>query len=271
MNDKPRQSTESDSPGKDIGEPKLYRELASWWPLLSPPSDYAEEAALYGKTLLEACQSPPHTLLELGSGGGNNASYLKARFQMVLVDRSRGMLAVSRRLNPECEHIEGDMRNVRLNRQFDCVFVHDAVVYMTTKPDLQRSIETAFVHCKPGGVALFAPDHVRETFRPSTDHGGYDGEREGMRYLEWSWDPDPTDDTCVTDYAYLLRASDGSVRVEQDRHIEGLFSRAEWLRLLSETGFEASVIPVEHSDLDPGTYEIFIARKRNAPPALRSS
>jgi hypothetical protein len=32
---------------------------------------------------------------------------------MVLVDRSPGMLEVSRSLNPECEHFEGDMRNVR--------------------------------------------------------------------------------------------------------------------------------------------------------------
>ena len=30
------------------------------------------------------------TLLELGSGGGNNASHLKARFEMVLVEPSRG-------------------------------------------------------------------------------------------------------------------------------------------------------------------------------------
>ena len=79
-------------------------------------------SAFYQKTLLAACERTPRTLLELGSGGGNNASYLKARFQMVLVDRSSGMLAVSRALNPECEHVEGDMRTVRLGRQFDGVF-----------------------------------------------------------------------------------------------------------------------------------------------------
>jgi SAM-dependent methyltransferase len=148
--------------------PKMYTELASWWSLLSPPGDYAEEAAFYLKALIEACERSPQTLLELGSGGGNNASHLKSRFQMVLVDLSPGMLAVSRRLNPECEHVEGDMRTVRLGRQFDCVFVHDAIVYMTTEADLRKAIETAFVHCRPGGAALFAPDHIKENFRPST-------------------------------------------------------------------------------------------------------
>jgi SAM-dependent methyltransferase len=241
--------------------PKLYTKLTTWWPLLSAPEDYVEEAAFYHAALVAACAPPPRSLLELGSGGGNNASHLKAHFDMVLVDRSAGMLAVSRALNPECEHIEGDMRTVRLGREFDCVFVHDAVVYMTTEDDLRQAIDTAFVHCRSGGAALFAPDHVRETFRPSTDHGGHDGSDRGLRYLEWTWDPDPNDTTCTVDYAYLLRASDGTVRAEHDRHIEGLFARSDWLRLLSEAGFQARVLPFDHSELEPGTYEVFVAKK----------
>ena len=75
---------------------KLYSDLAEWWPLMSAPEDYEEEAAFYGTTLAAACSAPPITVLELGSGGGNNASYLKARFTMTLVDPSAAMLAVSR-------------------------------------------------------------------------------------------------------------------------------------------------------------------------------
>jgi len=169
----------------------MYGELASWWPLLSPPAEYEEEAAFYARHLAAACERPLRTLLELGSGGGSNASHLKARFEMVLVEPAAGMLAVSRALNPECEHIQGDMRTVRLGRQFDGVFVHDAVGYMTTESDLRMAIETAFVHCAPGGAALFAPDFVRENFRPSTDHGGSDSETHGRRlrlpvaYARW--------------------------------------------------------------------------------------
>jgi SAM-dependent methyltransferase len=240
---------------------KMYDELASWWPLLSAPADYEEEAASYAAMLAAACDQPLRTVLELGSGGGNNASHLKARFDLVLVEPSEGMRKVSRALNPECEHIEGDMRTARLGRQFDAVFVHDAVCYMTTETDLRLAIETAFLHCKPGGVALFAPDHVTENFQPSTDHGGHDGETHGLRYLEWTRDPDPADTTYVVDYAYLLRTPDGAVRVEHDRHVEGLFSRATWLRLLSDAGFEPRVVPFEHSELEPGSHEVFVARR----------
>jgi SAM-dependent methyltransferase len=241
--------------------PKLYEELAHWWPLMSSPEDYAEEAAFFSRALAGACRNRPRTVLELGSGGGNNASFLKAQFEMVLVEPSAGMLDVSRALNPECEHVQGDMRTVRLGRQFDAVFVHDAVAYMTSEADLRLAIETAFVHCKPGGAALFAPDVVRETFRTQTDHGGHDGNQTALRYLSWTWDPDPADTTYVTDYAYLLRLPDGTMRVEHDRHVEGLFSRGDWLRLLAQAGFQPRVVPFDHSELEPGSYEIFVAAR----------
>lgn len=240
---------------------KMYDQLAAWWPILSHPADYEEEAATFAKLLSEACERPPVTVLELGSGGGNNASHLKAHFRMTLVDRAPGMLDVSRALNPECEHVLGDMRTVRLNRTFDCVFVHDAVVYMTTEADLRAAMETAWLHCASGGAALFAPDHVRERFRPATDHGGHDSAARSLRYLEWTWDPDPADTTYVVDYTYVLREGDGLVRVEHDRHIEGLFSEADWLRLLADVGFQAEVVPFAHSELPADSTVAFIARK----------
>jgi SAM-dependent methyltransferase len=243
------------------GEMKMYGDLAAWWPLLSAPEDYEEEAAFYGRTLAESLDEPPRTVLELGSGGGNNASHLKARFAMTLVDLSPGMLAVSRALNPELEHVQGDMRTVRLGREFDAVFVHDAVCYMRTEDDLRQAMETVYVHCRPGGAALFAPDHVRENFTSSTDHGGHDGaDGRGMRYMMWTWDPDPADGAYTVDFAYLLREADGSVRVEHDRHVEGLFSRADWLRLLAEAGFEPRAVPFDHSEIDYAA-EVFVARK----------
>jgi SAM-dependent methyltransferase len=240
---------------------KLYEELASWWPLLSPPADYEEEAAFYADALVAGCDHPPRCVLELGSGGGNNASHLKSRFTLTLVEPSDGMRRVSLALNPECEHLAGDMRTVRLGRRFDAVFVHDAVCYMTTESDLRMAIETAFVHCRPGGAALFAPDYILENFVASTDHGGHDGGTHGLRYLEWTWDPDPSDTTYIVDYAYLLRTPDGAVRAEHDRHIEGLFSRSVWLRLLAEAGFDPRVQPFDHSELEPGSHEVFVARR----------
>ncbi len=240
--------------------PKLYGDLASWWPLLSPPEDYAQEAEAYRHALVSASAYPPRTLLELGSGGGNNASFLKKHFRVTLVDVSPGMLAVSRALNPECEHVEGDMRTLRLGRRFDAVFIHDAVMHLTNESDLRRAMATAFEHCRPGGVALFAPDCVRETFRPGTDHGGRDAVERGLRYLEWTWDPDPDDCTFRADFAYLLREG-GRVRHESDAHLMGLFRREQWIRFLTETGFQAREVSFQPSSPASCASPIFVGMK----------
>ena len=220
---------------------KLYDELADWFHLLTAPSEYEEEAAVYGDLLVERATRPVRTVLELGSGGGNNASHLKARFTMVLTDLAPRMLEVSRGLNPECEHLQGDMRELRLGRLFDAVLIHDAASLLTSRDDVARSLQTAGEHCAPGGSVLVAPDYFRETFREGTSCGGFDGEGRALRYLEWTRDPDPIDDVYTVDFALLLREGE-DVRVEQDRHHCGAFSRIEWLELLSASGFDAQAV-----------------------------
>lgn len=230
----PKQTSKK-SPRKS--EPKLYDELASWWHLLSSPAHYADEAKFIRRVLRESCVNPPRTVLELGSGGGNNASHLKRFFQMTLVDISRKMLRESRKLNPECEHVYGDMRTVRLKRTFDAVFIHDAIMYITSERDLLKVMQTAFVHCNPGGTIVIVPDCTRETFAPGTKHGGHDGETRGMRYLQWTYDPNPNDNTYYVDFVYMLREANGKTRAIEDRHTFGLFSHATWIRLLAQAGF----------------------------------
>ncbi len=174
----------------------MYTDLAPWFHLLTHPSDYWDEAAFVGRVVDEVVEGPKRTLLELGSGGGNNASHLKQRFECTLTDLSPEMLALSRTLNPECEHLEGDMRTLRLGRTFDVVFIHDAISYLTTEDDLRAAIETAAAHARAGGVVILTPDATREIFAPRTDKGGHDGDDgRGLRYLEWIHAPDPPDGT----------------------------------------------------------------------------
>ena len=145
--------------------PKLYSELASWFHLLSAAEGIRRRGGVRTENISRGQCNASKNRLELGAGGGNNASHMKSAFAMTLTDLSQSMLDESRRINPECEHIAGDMRTLRIGRQFDAVFVHDALTYMTSREDLIQCMKTALVHCKPGGVALFMPDYVRETFR----------------------------------------------------------------------------------------------------------
>lgn len=244
-------------------EPLMYREIADWFHLLTSPADYDEEAKLFVRTIREAAGKPVRTVVELGSGGGNNASHMKSAFELTLVDRSPQMLQLSKSLNPECEHVEGDMRTVRLGRTFDAVFVHDACSYLNTRADLLAAMETAAAHLEPGGVALFVPDYTRESFKPTTSHGGHDGDGRALRYLCWIHDPDPGDERYTMSFAYLLKEEGRPVRALTEDHEMGLFPNGVWLDAMRKAGFAARRRPYELSSFDPPiTSGLFTGRLR---------
>jgi SAM-dependent methyltransferase len=215
---------------------RLYDELSDWWPLISPPERYADEAAYLADLIVPAADGATG-VLDLGCGGGHIAFFLKHRVTVTLVDISSPMLAVSRRLNPDCEHVLGDMRTVRLGRTFAAVLVHDAIDYMTTRADLRLAIETAFAHTAPGGTALFVPDHVADDFSPdAAGGGGSDGTGARASFVVRMHDPDPGDDWIAADYEFTLTRPDGTSRVVKETHRLGAFAVATWIELLRAAG-----------------------------------
>lgn len=248
----------ADQPLDDPVLPRMYTDLAHWWPLLSPPEDYVDEASMITGLVRSALAGAGPAgwtdgrrpaLLELGSGGGHNAVHLADEFEPVLVDASAQMVATSRRLNPDLEHHVGDMRTVRLGRRFDAVLVHDAIDYMVTEKDLDAVFATVRAHLDVGGVAVLVPDHLREHFTGDTDHGGTDAEDgSGIRYLEWSWDPDPEDSWAQTEFSYVIRAADGTVSTAAESHRFGLFGLQTWLDGLDRHGFDVTTVDEQDED-----------------------
>ena len=245
---------------------KLYSELAPWFHLLTHPKDYAEEADFTARLIDAAIDGEAATLLELGSGGGNNASYLKHRYECTLTDISPEMLELSRSLNPECEHLEGDMRTLRLDRTYDAVFAHDAISYMTTEDDLRAAIDTAAAHVRPGGVVVLTPDETREGHRAGTETGGHDDEDgRSLRYLMWPHELEPSALTYEVDFAVMLREEGSPTRVEHERHVVGVFPESTWRRLIEEAGLELLETGVE--DPNEGEHAVFVARRPRPPAA----
>ncbi|GAC1415882.1 MAG: hypothetical protein NVSMB57_11320 [Actinomycetota bacterium] len=246
---------------------KMYHELASWWPLLSAPSEYPQEAAMLAAALREFAQRPVRTVLELGSGGGNNAVYLKESFEMTLSDLSADMLAVSRALNPECEHVQGDMRTVQIGRRFDAVLIYDAIDYMLTADDVAAALRNAVTHLEPGGVLVIVPDDTAESYKPTHDTGGHDDETRSMRYLRWAH---PVEGTSYrTTYVYALRESGGEVRVEHEDHVTAAFPQEFWLSAIKDAGLHAISRNETHWGFDTGAdRDVFIGVAPGTMPVL---
>ncbi len=242
---------------EDIENHRMYGDLAYLWPLISPPEDYAAEAQFWKAALRAKLGAGRHHILELGVGGGNNLSHLTDDFEATAVDLSENMLVHSKRLNPDVEHVVGDMRSIRLERVFDAVLIHDAIDYMLTVDDLRATFRTAVAHLRPGGVFIVAPDYVRETFEDGVvySHNVSDDERT-VTYVEVDLDPDPNDERIESVMLYVIREG-GKVDVELDHHVIGLFPRDVWMRELSDAGFDVDVWPLAEDD-DPRQRELFV-------------
>lgn len=240
--------------------PRRYTDLAAFWPLLAPPSAYAEEARTLLPWLLAASDAPPSTLLELGSGVGSLASHFTPHLRVVLCDRSAEMLAASRALNPASEHAIGDMRTLRLPRLFDLVLVHDAVMYATTLLDVRATLATVAAHARVGGGVMIVPDFVVETFEPDENEGeavAPDGRT--LHYVERKSAPEPGASTYEMTWEFTLQDAGGAVQRWTERQRYGLFPRQAWLDWLRDAGVDAA------ARRDPWGRDVFVGRRLAAP------
>ena len=219
---------------------RLYQELSYLWPLISPASEYAEEAAFWSKTLKTNLGLGPHSILDLGVGGGHLLSHLTYEYQATGVDLSPKMLALSKELNPDVTHHIGDMRNIRLGKKYDAVLIHDSISYLLSEQDLSETFETAKQHLRVGGILLLGPEWTRETFPGTTVMHWIKETTVGeLTCIEHLHDPDPEDTTIESTFFYLWNDA-GQLRIEEDHHTTGLFSRSIWIRLLESIGFTVS-------------------------------
>lgn len=243
--------------------PRLYHELAELWPLVSPPEDYAEEARVVLRRTRQRLGRPPRgqrwSLLELGSGGGHLLSHLTGDFHVEAVDPAPRMIAQSRRLNPGVRHHLGDMRRIRLRRSFDIVLIHDAIGYMLSESDLRQAMRTAAIHLHSGGALIVMPDYLHETFIDGeAAQDANTAEDIQVSFVSQVHDANPRDGRFELLMVFMIRRA-GTLRVVEDRHRCGLFSRADWTHALLQSGFTAVTIEV-HAPGRPAP--ILTARRR---------
>ena len=234
---------------------RLYSDLAYLWPIISPPDEYAWEAAYWRRVLWDKLGPGKHDVLELGVGGGHNLSHLTRDFQAAAVDLSPQMLCLSAKLNPNVEHYLGDMRSIRLGKTFDAVLIHDAIAHMLNEGDLRATFATARTHLRPGGVILVAPEWVREGFSsPRVFRWIRKTGAVAVTIEEHLHDPDPEDTEVESIFSYTI-IENGTQRVEQDTHTTGLFPICTWEQLLAEAGFE---VETSRSPVNRGGYGGFL-------------
>ena len=220
-----------------------YNELSWTEDLLADPAEYEDEVKTYVELIKRTAEERPKTLLHLGSGAGSHDHIFKREFVVTGVDLSVGMLNKARVAHPEIEYLEGDMRTLRLNRQFDAVAIPDSIDYMASLDDLRRAIQTAVEHLRTGGVLLVVAK-TKETFR--NNNFAYTGERDGLHVtlFENNYINPYRPNTYEATLLYLIRQK-GELTIHKDHHVLGLFPKESWNLMFKAAGFDMQAIPLD--------------------------
>lgn len=242
-----------------------YNELAWTDDWLVNPAEYEDEVKVYVDLIKHIAAEPPRTLLHLGSGSGGYDQIFKRHFTVTGVDLSLGMLHKARAAHPEIEYIEGDMRTLRLNRQFDAVVIPDSIDYMVSPDDLRKAIQTAVEHLKTGGVLLVV-GKTEATFK--NNNFAYTGEKDGVHVtlLENNYASPFRPNTYEATFVFLIRQQ-GELTIHTDHQVLGLFSQTTWEKVFddSELTMQKTILNSTYDDylLGDGEYSVtvFVGQK----------
>jgi len=240
---------------------RMYSDLAWTWPIISPPEDYIAEAEAAARLIKAHARIPVREVLNLGCGGGHNDFTLRKYFDLTGIDISEDMLSLARELNPEVEYVAGDMRSVRLGRQFDAVVIFDSINYMRTLDSLASAFKTACSHLRPGGVMLTCVESTKETFQQNqTIHSTHKNGDVEIALIENDYDPNSDDNWYEANYVYLIRRS-GELTIETDCHLLGLFSLSDWLELMRGWGCDIRQVTTPEFAVDGRPFPILLGLK----------
>lgn len=134
----------------------LYNQLAVVYEAMYQSFiNYTEEFELY-KSLIEK-YLPAKTILEIGCGTGNLASYFnKASYAYIGLDISEQMLQIAKEKAPNCNFILADMRKFNLNQPVDsCIITARTISYLITNEDVNNTFQSIYKNLNPKGVLCF--------------------------------------------------------------------------------------------------------------------
>lgn len=140
---------------------KVFDAYAAYYDLLYKDKEYAGEAE-FVRSLLAQNGINSGSILELGCGTGKHAEHFaRMGYTVHGVDISPAMVDMAHERKPaeladKLGFELGDVRTVRVGRQFDAVVsLFHVASYQATNDDLAAMFQTAAEHLKPGGVFLF--------------------------------------------------------------------------------------------------------------------
>lgn len=139
----------------------VFNYYSEYYDLLYKDKDYEGEVS-YIHSLIQEYTSDTKTIVDFGCGTGNHDFLLDTKgYEITGVDLSQTMIDCAnekknQRRNSNVSFIQGDFRDVRLNKKYDIVLsLFHVMSYQTSNEDLEKAFLTAYEHLETGGVFIF--------------------------------------------------------------------------------------------------------------------
>jgi SAM-dependent methyltransferase len=227
--------------------------------------DYDAECDLLERIFQTYGHGAVERIIDLGCGTGNHAVPLARRgYDVTGIDGSEHMLAKARQKiqsGDKAVFEQGDLRAVRLERQFDSALMMFAVLgYQTRNEDVISALNTARAHVQPGGLLIFdvwygpAVLHLRPSERVKLV-----STPEGQILRATSGELDTLHHVCVVHYHVWFLGKGQVVSEAEEHHRMRYFFPLELDLLLQTTGFNPlrlGVFPEFERDPDETSWNV---------------
>jgi ubiquinone/menaquinone biosynthesis C-methylase UbiE len=241
----------------DMNKELLHNNLANYYDRIYSFKDYLDEAVRLQNLIIKYSESVGNSLLDVACGTGLHIKYLKDDFSCTGVDVSRAMLKIARKNVKGVTFKEGDMRTLRLGKQFDVIIcLLSSIGYVRTAARLEKTIQNFSKHLKKGGLALIEPSHAKSAYVSGEPRiTTYDGREVKIARVNWT---NFRQATAVLNMHILIAERGKEPKYFVDKHELGLFGINSTLRIMKAGGLKSKYL---QNGLMPGR-ELFVGIKK---------
>lgn len=243
-------------------EEQLYKKFARYYDLLYANIDHQKESDFIKWIVEEYKTSKGNELLDVACGTGRHASILKESFDILGVDINPEMLKIACEKLPEVSFMEGDMKELNLDKKFDVIIcMFSAMNYNTTLEEFNRTLGNFYTHLNQGGVLIFDYGIIKENWIEglvSVDtavHEDLKLARICQSHME--------EGIFNASFVFLIK-EDGKLDFDIDQHKLGVFGVKDVAGSMTEAGFDIFIYSEFTSkkwDIATGERPIFVGIK----------
>ncbi len=244
----------------------LYDSLAWCYDFITTGEDHKVESDFVKIIAGKYKKSRGNKLLDVGCGHGWHDLYLKDAFKIIGIDRSRTMLNIARRRNPEVDYRQADVQRFDLKKKFDVVICFDVLEHLLNYQDLKSALSHLERHMLDDGILVFYMDELKEN--PLTPFQIKKVEKADTKIIlvEVNHDSNPDDLTVEDCLVFVILREGKPLEVKYVKGKTGLFEMNGVRKILDELGLRSMLFSGDFSSerySKDSPFPVFVCTKQS--------